>query len=501
MLDDLRTLGWLRWRQVRDALVYGLRLLGYESGERVYALYLVGILGFWVFAMFGYAFDRAVGVGTLLTDDGLTGIRQVLPYMVLAGQIWILVGALRSTPLKLTFADMAYVAGSPVNPAAAVLLGFARQVALRMVLFTPVLLLLAALFNSAVGGTATVGAVLLLSFQALIPTYLLIILTWGTSWLLGTLRLVYPALRRVWGLWLLPLLLLPLAAVARDLALFTGNIAFSAMLEATSPVILVALLVVDIVVIVGLAYFGSRIDMIRAVDESQLYARIQSLGLLAWRQPDLTMRIRMQSGQRGRRAFLHLPTGLTGGQAVMARAALTYIRHPFMLAITAGWGALMTLAALAIGASNLPIQLVVGWVVLAGFAPPIGLLYVFRNDVEEPFLRQLIPLDGAQLLFADALLPLISLVVGAGAVWISRNPPPDVLLSGLLLIFVFSLIILLCGALGATKRERALQTRLIATIISFAVIGVGFGALGLSGLMVSATGTLLVLFNLVTDAM
>ena len=45
-----------------------------------------------------------------------------------------MVNALQSTPLKLSFADMAYVAGAPISRVAPVIVGFIRQVGIRLIL-------------------------------------------------------------------------------------------------------------------------------------------------------------------------------------------------------------------------------------------------------------------------------------------------------------------------------------------------------------------------------
>ena len=52
-----------------------------------------------------------------------------LPWLVLAIQVAMAVGSLRSSPFKLTFPDAAYVAGSPVSRAAPVFVGWLQALA------------------------------------------------------------------------------------------------------------------------------------------------------------------------------------------------------------------------------------------------------------------------------------------------------------------------------------------------------------------------------------
>src|ERR1700753_2518498 len=115
-MHDVRTIVWLRWKQFRDDLVYGLRVLGYESGERIYALYLAALLVFWAFAIGSYALDQAVHIGRLISYSTVATGLEIIPILVLAGQVWVWINSLRSTPLKLSFSDIAFFFTSPFTP-------------------------------------------------------------------------------------------------------------------------------------------------------------------------------------------------------------------------------------------------------------------------------------------------------------------------------------------------------------------------------------------------
>jgi len=171
------------------------------------------------------------------------------------------------------------------------------------------------------------------------------------------------------------------------------------------------LVVLAIVGVVITFWLGDRINMIHAVDESILYARIQALGLLAWRMIDVQARVRMQSRQATRKPLLSLPRA-QGTSTFVTRAALSYIRHPFMLLTCFIWGAALTGLGVEIIVRQLPAQVWILWVVVVGVAPPFGLLHVFRSDSQELFLRQFLPVDGLQLLLADILVPLVAMIAG-----------------------------------------------------------------------------------------
>ncbi len=492
-------LAWLRWRQLRDGVVYGLRILGYESGERLYGLYLLGLLAFWVLAMGAYTFDQARLLGNIVQPGDFANVLMWIPLAVFAGQVYVWVGALRSTPLKLSFADMAYIVGSPVNPAAAILLGFLRQVSLRMALAIPIVGLFAVLLARVAQLDITLLDGVRVSGQMIIVALVIVAFTWTTAWFIGTLRLAFPVLGRVRLIWVVPLLLVIPYYFLPDAVLFPGRMVLLAgygILPLWMPLLM---LVITAVMVVGLLRYGSRINMIHAADESQVFARIQALGLMAWRQPNVQMQIRFQSSSAGlRKRWLGLPKGVSGNTAIAVRAALSYIRHPVMLLLTGVWGALLCYVAGQVIKDNFPIPLTIGWVVVAGLAAPVGLLYIYRADVEEPFLRQFLPLDDFSLLLADSLLPLLVTIIGASLAWLAHGFSPDETTSGLMFIPAFVMLHTLCGAYAIKRGEnRALQTRLIAVVISYGAIGGGFAVFQATGALIALVIVLMTLVGLV----
>lgn len=469
MMHDLRALAWLRWKQFKLGAIYWLRVLGYQPNEKsflqnMYVVYLLAIGAFWVFAMWAYSFDTVTSLGGFLAENSpstLIDMLNIFPPILLLVQVYVMVNALRSTPLKLSFPDMAYVAGSPMSRTVPVVLGFMRQVLTRwLILGVPF-----ALFAVLVVNPLTEQADATTTLRALAVMLPLVAITWGIAWLLGILRLVYPAVRRWRYIWVLPLLLLGVASITPQLVYWPGRAAILVLYNAEPLWLWPALILLSAGLVILLIWQGNHINMIQAVDESQLYARIQKLGILAWRQADLQMRIRMQTAQASRKPFLRLPR-VYGWQTLTTRAALSYIRHPFMLLLSLVWGAVIAQAGVWIIANNLPIQLWIGWLLVVGIAPPVGLLYVFRIDIEERFLRQFLPFNGFQLLMADILLPYIAVVLGAVLVWVAQGFDPAITLTGLIFIPLLALMLALCGAYAVTT-TRVLQTRLVSTGLSF----------------------------------
>lgn len=468
-MRDVQSLFWLRWRQFKDTAVYWLRVLGYRPqdasiSQNLYVLYLILIGIFWLYTVGAWVYDISAGIGKLLQPSASVELLVGFTWVTLIVQVYVMINALQSTPLKLSFADMAYVAGAPISRMAPVIVGFVRQVGIRLVLLDLPVLVLGWIVGRSIM-PSDFGAA---SFRLVATVIPLIILTWAVGWMVGLSRLISPRLGRLRYLWFLPLVLLPIAYFLPDVALWPGRIAVLVMLN-EAPVWALPLLAVLAALSVAATFFlGERINMIHAVDESILYARIQALGLLAWRMIDVQARIRMQARQASRKPLFGLPKA-QGTSTFVTRAALSYLRHPTMLLACFGWGVVMTAFAVEIVYRQLPAQVWILWVVAVGLAPPFGMMHVFRSDEQELFLRQFLPVDGLQLLLADVLLPLVALIVGGVIAFLFYGFDAEITSVGIMFIPALALMVALCSAVAVTN-VRVIQTRLLATGLSFGVV-------------------------------
>ena len=186
---------------------------------------------------------------------------------------------------------------------------------------------------------------------------------------------------------------------------------------------------------------------------------------MAWRVPTLQLRIRMQESQAGSKPWLELPRR-QGNSPDDARGRLLSCGIPSMLLGNLVWGAAMTYPTVMILVNNLPVQLWIGWLMVAGVAPPVGLLHTFQMDVQERFLRQFLPINGWQIFLADVGLPLLFVVAGGIAVWFWQPLPPEIIMQGFIFIPVASMVLALCGAY-ALNTSRVLQRRLLSVGLSF----------------------------------
>ncbi len=468
-MRDVQALFWLRWRQFKDTAVYWLRVLGYRPqdaslSQNLYVLYLVLIAMFWVYTVAAFAFDSAAGIGRLIAQETAGDLLIGFTWATLILQVYVMINALQSTPLKLSFADMAYVAGAPISRAAPVIVGFIRQVGLRLFLLSIPTAIVGVIVGRALMPLDVSGAALRL-VGATLP---LILLTWALGWVVGLSRLISPRLGRLRFLWFLPLLLLPVAYFFPDAALWLGRIPALVLLNEAPVWSLPLVIVLALAAVAVVFWMGERINMIHAVDESILYARIQALGLLAWRMIDVQARIRIQSRQASRKPFLSLPRA-QGSTTFVTRAALSYVRHPFMLLMCFAWGWAMSTAAVQVVVGQPPIQIWILLVIIAGVVPPFGLLHVFEADQRERFLRQFLPVDGLQLLLADIIVPLIALIAGGIVALLGFGFSFEILSIGIVFVPVLGLLVALCSAVALTS-TRVLQTRLLATGLSFGAV-------------------------------
>lgn len=470
-MRDLRLVFRLRRRQLRSSVLYWLTLVGYEPGRRglsarIYDLYLLLFGAAWATGMLAVAFHQAGEFGAALGPTFLAPALAALPTLVLVVQILAVVGALRASPLKLTFADMTHLAGSPLTRTAIALAGFAGQAARNVLVATAVAALVAEALAPLMG-PARAGFPALRAAAAVPP---LAVLTTGLAWLAGLLRLRWARSGHTRFLWLLPLALLPLARLLPGVLLWPGHILAQAI-AAPLPARQAGLLWLLAAGSVGLvAVAGRRVNMIDVCAESQTYARVKALGIMAWLSPDLAQGVRHQASLAGRRPLLRLPRA-TGAANLVVRGILVYVRRPSPLLVLPLWSGLIAQAAgwLALPGGSASW---LSWLLLVLFAPADGLVSVFSADQGEPFLRQLLPVGNLPLLLADTAAPLALVTLGALGIWLWPGRLLWPALAGGVAIVLISLMLILCRGLSRV-RIGLLGARVpyqVAVLASFGVV-------------------------------
>ena len=444
-MRDARLLLWLRGRQAYGVTRYWLRAgfgvnpANNSTSERLYSVYLLLFAALWLPAMWLTLASASASIGLLVGAARRSLLLAALPGLVFLLQIGLMMAALRASPLKLTFADIAYVAGAPLPRAIVVLVGFLRVVVVRL----PLVILVAALT-----GATGAGAADAVGLRAGMTTLLLGVFAWALPWLAGAARLAYPPLRRRF-VWLAPLLLLVLATVIPAIVLWPGRVLEGAI-RGREPGVWTALLAaLAVLLLLALGWVGARVNLTVVADESVLYARLASLGMLGVRDRDLTRQVRTRAGFAPRRRRLRLASWRGAGTPA-ARATLTYARHLTLLWPLARDTGLVVAGCLLIegrapagGAYGLA-QPWIAWLFLVVALPPRGLLQAFRTDIDEPFLRQFAPVDNLWLLQADAAPPGGIVMLVAAVLLLIAHAAPAATVTGLVFVPVLTLLLALC---------------------------------------------------------
>ncbi|MEQ8677716.1 MAG: hypothetical protein RLP44_04100 [Aggregatilineales bacterium] len=470
-LGDVRILLWQKWKRFKYEAKYWLRSLGYDVSDRSfsnrsYGIYLLLFVAFWLYAMWLYVLDRFVDIGGFFGATTRLQLIDLVPIVVLIAQAGTVFVALRSSPLKLTTNDGTYVASSPVARQAITLTRFIQAYYGRIVVITPPLMIIAIgltwKISPDVGGRA--------GFQAMFVAPLLVLCIWGITWCVGLMRL-----RLEHENWLL---MIAFAVLAVPLAIIPGMMLRSVMTGDLSLIFVGLSITLAVALVYGVAYLGGFVNMVRVVEESQMFARINDLGPVGMMITpqvilDLQKGDQLATGKR-----LPLPNAL-GGWALLMRAVFAYLSFRRRdLYYVAAWGAvvalLLTLTQTIDGIS--PLQSWAGIILLVVIFPPRPVVKIFAEDQQHPFIRQFIPQTDLMLLLVDSSVPLITLTLVGGLVWWLRIGTID----GIAGIGLMTLLLTLCMGVDYVRPYntgwRVSYTQ--AAAVSFAVsIGAGL-ALG-----------------------
>lgn len=410
-MRDFRLLSWLRWRQWRSSALYWLRTLGYDPQrqgwiDRLYALYLILFGAAWVIGIGAAAVYQAAVIGRSLPLELTQAFLSALSWLVIAGAIYLLIRALRSSPVLLSFPDMAYVAASPLSRAAVVLVNFIQSCIQHWIVLLPLLALFTVVAAQPLGQPLARTA----SLRAAAVAAPLVPLLLALAWTLGLVRLRERERPGSGAWWLASFLLAPLALLLPPLR--WPGVAIGAAV-AGDPllwpiIVLSALALLSATVLVKVA---ANTNLIAAAEESRTYARLNALGLMAFLAPDVAIRIRRQEALARRQARYHLLNG-SGGGALVARSLLFSLRRPSALLRLFLWGAGAAVSTAWLLFSHPPLTLWFFWVSFLVLTPPKLLVETYEADVTDAYLRQLLPMGNGPLALIGGIVPAAVLWLG-----------------------------------------------------------------------------------------
>lgn len=468
-MRDLLLLLWLRVRHARWTLDSAMHLVGAgidEGGwsERVYQLYAVGIV-FSSFALMAAALVDAIqGV---FAGVGVAACALVVQTALLAPAIVLMVcgiAGVRTSPLKLSHPDIAYLAASAVSARALVAVAVGVQALGGAIVGGAAGFLLGVALESA-GALALPPAAAALSGAALAAAAVV------ASWIAGIVRLG----NMRWS-WLntatAVVILVAFAAVWGGLVLCVSPAALLA------PVAFAALGVTSAVVIVTasavLALLAPRADITRVIDENSLHADLCQFGALSPLDRNDIAEYRRRRKLAARPARFSLPRG-EGRCVLVQRAVLSHARQYGGLPNLMMQGAFVVpLGVLALAGAGDP-ALFVFWLSAAVlFTQGVReATRAFRDDMRNRLVRDRLPFGVLELLVFDSL-PAFILTTAIACIVVAVAPPAGVsLLAAVTLAVLVNAASLLCCGLDAVRLFVG-GPRLCYEYGAFALVGVGF---------------------------
>lgn len=451
MGHDLQLLVGLRLRQFRGSATYWLGTVGYDLDDRslmnlLYGVYLIIALGGWVLLMWAWWVFEAIEIGATLAPELHAQLLIWLPSVVLLGLVLVSMRALGSSPLKLTTPDTAYIAGSPFLSAAIALVGFVWS-------SFPVLAIsvfAASLIGNALAQLVGPTAIANIDWRMVVVGLFLGWLIWSVAWVLGLLRLAFTRLYETRLIAFAPLILLLPIPIMMDILRWPGQVLVAAIFNENWLWQAGGLVLLNSLLLGMLAVVARRVSLTDVNDESVLYAQLKSLGLMVFVDPSVAWRLRRQAQQVQRKPWPPLPR-VSGYTTFITRALVSFARQPGVLIRSLVWLVGITQFGAWLIVQNAGVFALVSWLLVILLFPPRGLLYVFQLNVEEPFLRRLLPVNPLMLLLADILLPLFLLALSSIAVWSILDVTLLTAIFGGLLAFSISTILML--SLGVVFAE------------------------------------------------
>lgn len=419
MWTDYSSLTWVQWKHFRSEAIYWLRVLGWDpTSSAFYRIYFLAFWVFWLFTMWRYVVEQISRISPAIPPETITRLMTDTPSLLLAVTLLYLAVMLRRSPIMLSAPEMTMVVASPIKRGALALSHFLRGMLIPaggiagvFCLLTMTLTWATAKENAGFAGlwALLIGIPLVLANGALI-------------WSVALLRMRPNMRQRGWIFWVVLAIIAAAAYLVPDVGLWTGHLWQRAIAQVEFPTLEIGIaLVVMIVSFVLLWLSGEGMHLTLVAEASRTYARIQSLGLLSrlYMQESVEQIKRQAALSRKRRLVLTLPDRAAGNAVLRNRALLSLFRlapgtllRPLIRGLT--MTALLMTAISVSDARALQTWLLVLLILL--FSRPRELITVFRQDIGQVFMSQMIVQDHLVRFFTDSLVPLFMMMVGNTAV-------------------------------------------------------------------------------------
>lgn len=435
MLTDLRTISWAEWKNTRANLIYWMRVLGWDpTSSGFYRAYFLLFWAFWVFSMWQYTLGTFSRITPAIPRDSLQQLFDGMPILMLVATLLFFAFLLRRSPLQLSAPEMEMVVSSPIRRGAVVILHYAKMILIPTGIIAALISMITMFLTWQIN-EPYVGVAGLLALLVTIP---LVLTTTALLWALLLLKL-HPERRQlarfVWVF--LPILAL-VGFLVPEIGQWAGRIWQAAALEGNLTILHGVLLIgLTVVSFLLLWLSGDRVHMTLVADDSRTYARIHSLGLLGrMYSQELIAQVHRQNKLMFKKTLrLKLPAGGKGDEILRNRSLLAIFRLSPMTILTPYLRGLLTMLLFMVVIAFSGALAIQTWLLVLLFflfVRPKELVSIFRQDIGQVFMSQLIRQDHLARYTTGQLFPLFLTVAGSFAAFM-LHPGTD-MISGLLLI-------------------------------------------------------------------
>lgn len=499
MVTQYAQLVWLKLRHAKALFIRIMYMTGTDFAgdtnftDRSYQVYVllaaIGAVALTWLGVLDVVSSTFVTLGAPVAEAVFASL-ILLPVTVLP---LFVVSSLRSSPIKLSHADISYIATSPVS----------------VVVILHVELISALLPYGALGFIP--GYFLTAGVQAVIPSVaplssaillgLALLVVGFASWLPGLLRLFFrPFLSRALSALALLTALCPMALLF--VYYFAQPLEFSLMLSIFNAFfvdIVLILVAVLIIVLVLLTVVASRLSATVLIEKNALYAELYSLRHLQFFDPN-TYRLL----SRRRKLSLRGPVIVLQGsvpQNLISRAVLSHVRQYEALVNIALMGFVAVPLGVLLLTSELSIMFFLLWTasLLGSSVGQRELTMVFRDDQRNRMLRDHLPFTTPMLLFMDSLPAALLASFASLATLCLLIPVSMHLLYCILYALLIIAAVIICTGLDHVQ----LSSRVSANVngwrfsyeLSFLLFSLGTMALSILNITLGVLAALLILVS------
>ncbi|MCL2806778.1 MAG: hypothetical protein FWD27_01230 [Coriobacteriia bacterium] len=429
-----------------------------ELSSRLYQLYVIAFLAT-VIVLLWLALLHHVKIAFAALAALELGLAQELygfmPMLPLALFVFSTLVSTWTSPWKLSEPDIAYIAASPLSVRSIVYWKVLSQMLLLGVTGAILGYLMGSGFQSVLDTAVSSGVFAAIAALSFVGTVL-----W--SWVIGLSRLALAQKMKWWYIGGVSLCLLLLVVLV---FFFTGA-TLSSWSQLALPLLVAVLALLCLMGLPLLTLVAKRVDVIRVVSESALYAETHNLRLASLYLLEGAGEFRRKRRIARRGLWVSAPLAL-GSFAVVSRSFLSHLRQFEGIPSIIIWGgAVPPLATMGVLLTfHLPIIWLI-WIMVILLLPR-GLREItrsYRDDRANSLIRNHLPFDNLNLLVLNALPGfLLSTLVSVVVVLLSLGLTDSLLpLSLILLAMLFCLVVnallVLCSGVDNLPLLKTQQT-------------------------------------------